>query len=64
MKYNDKKCFITIRKSSNPNIKIHAFGMTDFDLLEKYQVNPKYTLSSSFDGIIEIDISNVNQNYH
>ena len=33
-----EKCFITIRKSSNPDIKIHAFGMTDFDLLEKYPI--------------------------
>lgn len=29
-----------------------------------YEVNPKYTLSSSFDGIIEIDISNVNQDMY
>lgn len=33
-----EKCFITIRKSSNPNVKIHAFGMTDFELLEKYPI--------------------------
>lgn len=33
-----EKCFRTIRESSNPNIKIHAFGMTDFDLLEKYPI--------------------------
>lgn len=33
-----ESCFITIRNSSNPNIKVHAFGMTDFDLLEKYPI--------------------------
>ena len=33
-----EKCFRTIRESSNPNIKVHAFGMTDFDLLEKYPI--------------------------
>ena len=31
---------------------------------KRYEVNPKYTLSSSFDGIIEIDISNVNQDMY
>ena len=33
-----EKCFITIRQSSNPNVKVHAFGMTDFELLEKYPI--------------------------
>lgn len=33
-----EKCFLTIRKSNNPDIKVHAFGMTDFDLLEKYPI--------------------------
>lgn len=32
-------CFRTIRESSNPNVKVHAFGMTDFDLLEKYPIH-------------------------
>ena len=31
-------CFEIIKKSSNPNIKIHAFGMTSFDLLEQYPI--------------------------
>lgn len=31
-------CFQTIKQSSNPNVKVHAFGMTDFDLLEKYPI--------------------------
>lgn len=33
-----ENCFRTIRESSNPNIKVHAFGMTDFNLLEKYPI--------------------------
>lgn len=31
-------CFDVIKKSSNPNVKVHAFGMTDRDLLMKYPV--------------------------
>lgn len=34
-----ENCFVAIRKSSNPNVKVHAFGMTDFDLLEKYPIH-------------------------
>lgn len=30
------KCFEVIKKSSNPNVKTHAFGMTSLDLLEAY----------------------------
>ncbi len=33
-----ENCFRIIRESSNPNIKVHAFGMTDFELLEKYPI--------------------------
>ena len=31
-------CFNIIKKSSNPNVKTHAFGMTSFDLLESYPI--------------------------
>lgn len=31
-------CFEVIKKSSNPNVKVHAFGMTDFELLEQYPI--------------------------
>lgn len=31
-------CFDIIRKSSNPNVKTHAFGMTSLDLLTKYPI--------------------------
>lgn len=30
------KCFDIIRKSSNPNVKTHAFGMTSLKLLQRY----------------------------
>lgn len=29
-------CFKVIRQSTNPNVKIHAFGMTSLNILEKY----------------------------
>lgn len=31
-------CFDIIHKSSNPNVKVHAFGMTSLDLLSKYPI--------------------------
>lgn len=31
-------CFEIIKNSSNPNVKIHAFGMTSFSLLKKYPI--------------------------
>lgn len=31
-------CFRIIEKSSNPNVKTHAFGMTSFPLLERYPI--------------------------
>lgn len=33
-----EKCFKVIKSSPVPDIKVHAFGMTDFDLLEKYPI--------------------------
>ena len=31
-------CFNIIKKSSNPKVKVHAFGMTSFPLLEQYPI--------------------------
>lgn len=31
-------CFSIIKQSSNPDIKVHAFGMTSFDLLSQYPI--------------------------
>lgn len=39
-----EKCFSIIGKSSNPNVKTHAFGMTSLPLLEKY---PFYSADST-----------------
>ena len=33
-----KTCYDVIKQSSNSNVKVHAFGMTDFDLLEQFPV--------------------------
>ena len=33
-----EQCFDVIKKSSNPNVKVHAFGMTDRNLLMKYPI--------------------------
>lgn len=33
-----EQCYDIIRNSSNPNVKVHAFGMTDFSILEKYPI--------------------------
>lgn len=32
------RCYTIIRKSSNPNVKTHIFGMTTLSILEKYPV--------------------------
>ena len=39
-----QKCFDIISKSSNPNVKTHAFGMTSLDVLEMY---PFYSADST-----------------
>ena len=33
-----RSCFDAISKSSNPKVKVHAFGMTDINLLMKYPI--------------------------
>lgn len=33
-----QQCFDVISKSSNPKVKVHAFGMTDISLLERYPI--------------------------
>lgn len=39
-----EKCFNIIEKSSNPNVKTHAFGMTSLNVLERY---PFYSADST-----------------
>lgn len=31
-----EKCFQIIKNSPNPNVKVHAFGMTSFELIQKF----------------------------
>ena len=33
-----ESCFSIIKKSSNPDVKTHAFGMTSFSLLKRYPI--------------------------
>lgn len=33
-----EECFNVIKHSSNPNVKVHAFGLTDFSLLEQFPI--------------------------
>lgn len=33
-----ENCFNAIKKSSNPDVKVHAFGMTDFEILEEFPI--------------------------
>ena len=33
-----EQCYTIIRSSKNPNVKVHAFGLTDFSILEKYPI--------------------------
>ena len=46
------KCFKIIKSSSNPNVKVHAFGMTDFDLLEKYPITSADSTSALMTGAL------------
>ena len=53
-----EKCFKIIKESSNPNVKIHAFGMTDFDLLEKFPITSADSTSwmmTGANGMIRTD---------
>ena len=58
-------CFEIIKKSSNPNIRVHAFGMTSFDLLEQYPItsadSTSYIMTAINGGIMTssgiIDVS-------
>lgn len=52
-------CFTIIKQSSNPNVKVHAFGMTSFDLLEQYPITSADSTSwimTGANGGIKTDI--------
>lgn len=50
------KCFDIIKKSSNPNVKTHAFGMTSLNILEQYPFtsadSTSYLMSAINGGIM------------
>ena len=50
-----REAFEVIKRSANPKIKVHAFGMTDFDLIKKYpiySVDSTSWLMTAINGII------------
>ena len=54
---------VVLRSSSpNPNVKVHAFGMTDFDLLAKYPITSADSTSwilTGATGMIMSDYGNI-----
>ena len=44
-------CFNVIKKSSNPNVKTHAFGMTSLPLLERYPFHSADSTSWILNGV-------------
>lgn len=56
-------CFEIIKKSSNPNVKVHAFGMTSFDLLKQYPITSADSTSwimTGANGGIKTDVGVIN----
>ena len=56
-------CFEIIKNSSNPNVKVHAFGMTSFDLLEQYPITSADSTSwimTGANGGIKTDMGVIN----
>ena len=56
-------CFEIIKKSSNPNVKVHAFGMTSFDLLKQYSITSADSTSwimTGANGGIKTDVGVIN----
>lgn len=63
-------CFEIIKNSSNPDIKIHAFGMTSFNLLSQYPItsadSSSYIMTAINGGVMTdrgvIDVSQQKSN--
>lgn len=47
-----EQAFDAIKKSSNPDVKVHAFGMTDRDLLTKYPITSADSTSWIMTGAV------------
>jgi hypothetical protein len=58
-----RQCYDAIKRSPNPNVKVHAFGMTDRDLAEKYPItsadSTSWIMVGAVGGIIT-DVGTVN----
>lgn len=57
------RCFDIIKKSSNPNVKTHAFGMTSLNILEKYpftSADSTSYLMCAINGNIMTDYGTIN----
>lgn len=54
-----EQCFDVIMKSSNPNVKVHAFGMTDRNLLMKYPITSADSTSWIMTGAVGSIMSDV-----
>ena len=55
-------CFRIIKNSSNPNVKVHAFGMTSFSLLEQYPITSADSTSwimTGANGSIMTDVGTI-----
>jgi len=55
-------CFRIIKQSSNPKVKVHAFGMTSFSLLEKYPITSADSTSwimTGANGSIMTDVGTI-----
>ena len=53
------QCFDAISKSSNPHVKVHAFGMTDRNLLMKYPITSADSTSWIMTGAVGSIMSDV-----
>ena len=54
-----EQCFDAIAKSSNPHVKVHAFGMTDRNLLMKYPITSADSTSWIMTGAVGSIMSDV-----
>ena len=55
-------CFNIIKESSNPNVKVHAFGMTSMDILEQYPITSADSTSwimTGANGNIQVDTGTI-----
>lgn len=56
-------CFNIIKKSTNPDVKVHAFGMTSFELLAQYpgitSADSTSWIMTGANGMVMTDVGNI-----